>query len=60
MAKYELTFTTEVEARVVVEAENQWEARALLEDGDIEDFVDNMRDICYHNSETCVYGVEEI
>lgn len=60
MAKYELTFTTELEARVVVDAENEWEARALLEDGDIEDFVDNMRSVCYHNNETCVYSVEEI
>lgn len=60
MGKYELTFTTELEARVVVEAENEWEARALLEDGDIEDFVDTMKDVYYHNDETCVYGVEEI
>lgn len=60
MGKYELTFTTELEARVVVDAENEWEARALLEDGDIEDFVDTMRGVCYHNDETCVYSVEEI
>lgn len=60
MGKFEVALTTEVYANVVVDAENEWEARALLEDGDIEDFIDNMRDVCYTNVNTCVHNVEQI
>lgn len=60
MAKFEVIFTTEVRATVVVEAETEWEARAYVEDGDIDDFVDSMRDVCYTNDNTCVHNVEQI
>lgn len=60
MAKFEVALTTEVYATVVVDADNEWEARAYVEDGDIDDFVDNMRDVCYTNDNTCVHDVQEV
>ena len=42
MAKFEVIFTTEVRAAVTVTADNEWEAQAKVEDGDIDDFVDRL------------------
>ena len=45
MAKFEVIFTTEVRAAVTVTADNEWEAQAKVEDGDIDNFADRLRDV---------------
>lgn len=60
MAKFEVIFTTEVRATVTVTADNEWEAQAKVEDGDIDNFVDHLRDVCYTNSGNYVENVEQI
>lgn len=42
MAKFEVIFTTEIRATVTVTADNEWEAQAKVEDGDIDNFVDRL------------------
>ena len=60
MNKYEVTLTTEVRAAVTVTADSEWEAQAKIEDGDIDNFVDRLRDVCYTNSGNYVENVEQI
>lgn len=60
MAKFEVIFTTEVRAAVTVTADNELEAQAKVEDGDIDNFVDRLRDVCYTNSGNYVENVEKI
>lgn len=60
MAKFEVIFTTEVRAAVTVTADNEWEAQAKVEDGDIDNFVDRLRDVCYTNSGNYVENVAQI
>lgn len=60
MAKFEVIFTTEVRATVTITADSEWEAQSKVEDGDIDNFVDRLRDVCYTNSGNYVENVEKI
>lgn len=50
MAKFKVTFDTDVEASVIIEADTKREAIEKVEaDMDIEDLMENACDLCYTN-----------
>ena len=60
MGKYEVTFTTQVEACVTVEARSEEEAMERIENSDVYDFVHKAYDFSYSNWDLQVENAREL